>query len=261
MQTFDGRGDKRGKMTRDEIRPRSQMQMSALTRQATFAWHQGPLARAVAIGVSAALVAAAGVAALQLRHTLLKEQVLASRLARAERDASVAPSPYEPPPDVVQRLPAAPSVDQLMFVLQRLAGEQGVRVASLQSDDHPATPTELGRLGVAVTLRAPYPAIVRVLQGLLDRYPGATLRRLELARVQAAATAPAVGAMGVPPMPSASAPAVEVEAHLTLDVWSRAVGVVPVPSVQQEAPPKAASSASPASSTASVALGPSKAGS
>jgi hypothetical protein len=221
------------------------MQTSRLVRQATFAWHQGLAARAVAIGVSAALVAAAGVAALQLRHASLRERVLASRLARAERDTSIAPPSHEPPPDVVQRLPAAPSVDQLMFVLQRLAGEQGVRVASLQSDDHPATPTELGRLGVAVTLRAPYPAIVRVLQGLLDHYPGATLRRLELARSQPTGT--------TSPMPGASAPAVEVEAHVALDLWSRAVGVVPVPSTPREAPEADPASAGRAASTASVA--------
>jgi hypothetical protein len=227
------------------------MQLSGLARQATFAWHRGPLARATAAGIAVALVVVGGVAAFDLRHALLKERALAARLDRAQRDAAIVPVSHEPPPDIVQRLPAAPSVDQLMNVLQRLAAEQGVRVESLQSDDHPATPSELGRLGVAVTLRAPYPATVHVLQALLDRYPGATLRRLEMARVQAAGAAPAIGAMGVPPMPGASAPAVEVEAHVTLDFWSRAVGVVPVPSTQEDSP--SAASAAPGAPAASLA--------
>jgi hypothetical protein len=105
-----------------------------------------------------------------------RERNIAAKLAQAERDAVIAPSPHEPPPDIVQRLPAPTSVDQLMNVLQRVAGEQGVRVESLQSGDHPATPTELGRLGVAVTLRAPYHAIVHVPRTHLDRSPDAALR-------------------------------------------------------------------------------------
>jgi hypothetical protein len=152
------------------------MQMPGLARQATLAWHRGSLARATGAGIAGALIAAAGVAAIDLRHALLKERVLTTRLDRAQRDASVVATSHEPPPDVVQRLPAAPSVDQLMNVLQRVAGEQGVRVESLQSGDHPATPTELGRLGVAVTLRAPYHAIVHVPRTHLDRSPDAALR-------------------------------------------------------------------------------------
>ncbi|HEX7687726.1 MAG TPA: GspMb/PilO family protein, partial [Burkholderiaceae bacterium] len=243
------------------------MQTSRFARQATFAWRHGSLLRAVVAGASVALIVVAGIAAFQLRNTLLKKQILAARLDRAQRDASMVTTSHEPPPDIVQRLPAAPSVDQLMNVLQRVAAEQGVRVESLQSDDHLATPTELGRLGIAVTLRAPYPAIVHVLQALLDRYPGATLRRLELARAQAAAaTAPmgamnAMGAAGMPPMPGASVPAVEVEAHVTLDMWSRAVGVVPVPSAQEESPPAAVASEASAAPAARTTAGASAAAS
>ncbi|MGN6527135.1 MAG: GspMb/PilO family protein [Burkholderiaceae bacterium] len=233
------------------------MQTSRLVRQAAFAWRHGFLPQVVAVGVSAALVAAAGLAAFQLRHGLLKEQALTARLDRAQRDAGITTVPREALPDLVQRLPAAPSVDQFMNVLQHLASDQGVRVASLQSDDHPATPTELGRVGVALTLQAPYPAVVRVLQGLLDRYPGASLRRLELARVQGAGVPTGtMGGAGLAPMPGASAPAAEVEVHVTLDVWSRAVGVVPVPSAQVESPEASAASTASAVSAVSAASVP-----
>jgi len=158
------------------------------------------------------------------------------------------------PPDYVQSLPDAPSVAQIMRTLQQAADKESAQVMSLQAEDHAPTPTALGHLELVVSIKAPYPSIVVVIQQVLDRYPGATLRQLNLAHTVAPAlTMPVVAALPNGPitLPSMT----ESEAHVTLAFWRRSLGVQAVrPSDRDATVPVVAprSAAAPGASTTSL---------
>jgi hypothetical protein len=151
---------------------------------------------------------------------------LSSRLAELQtaRAASAVAIQAAEPPDVIQGLTPAPGVAQVMQTLQQAADKEGARVLSLQADDHPPTATALGHLDLVLSIKAAYPSILVVIQQVLDRYPGATLRQIQVARV--ASSTPSVP-VAATPMPSASAsPSTsESEAHVTLAFWRRPLGV------------------------------------
>ncbi len=151
---------------------------------------------------------------------------LSARLARLEsaRAASVAAIQAAEPPDVIQTLPSAPGVAQVVQTLQQAADKEGARVLSVQADDHPPTATALGHLDLSLSMKAPYPSILVVIQQVLDRYPGATLRKFDLARVESSTPATAAVPM---PMPGASvAPATsDCDAHVTLAFWRRPLDI------------------------------------
>jgi hypothetical protein len=199
---------------------------SGPVRRIALAWRQGALvARFVCIGVIALLVilAASAWQGRRLQHRIDGLNTSAVRL-RAALAAKSAVAQAAQSPDVVQTLPDAPAVAQVMQTLQQAADKEGARVESLQADDHPATDTALGHLDLTLSIKAPYPSTLVVLQQVLDRYPGATLKQFDMAQTVPAAAAmpmaPAVngGAMA----PAATTPS---EARVLLSFWRRPQGV------------------------------------
>jgi hypothetical protein len=177
---------------------------------------------------------------------------LSARLAKLQsaRAASAAAIQATEPPDVIQGLPGAPGVAQVMQTLQQAADKEGARVLSLQADDHPPTATALGHLDLVLSIKAAYPSILVVIQQVLDRYPGATLRQFQVARVASSTSPVPVAAM---PMPGAAAPQAtsDSEAHVTLAFWRRPPGVE---SASPLASDRAPSTDTASATTAGVAL-------
>lgn len=198
---------------------------------------------------------------LRHQHRIEELSVRVARLQSVLASKSAAVQAAQPP-DLVQTLPDAPAVAQVMQTLQQAADKEGARVESLQADDHPATDTVLGHLDLVLAIKASYPSFLVVLQQVLDRYPGATLKQIDLA--------PLVPAPAGPPMatpiggPTASTSAMQTEARVLLSFWRRPAGVAHAdaaatlrPSVSDvQAVPAAASGARAASA---VGLAPSAA--
>ena len=148
------------------------------------------------------------------------------------------------PPDSVSALPDAPSVAQIMHTLQQAADKEGARVESLQANDHPPTDSSLGHLDLVVSIKAPYPAVLAVLQQVLDRYPGAVIRQFDLSHA-ATLNAPLGGAMA---SPSTS----ETKAQVLLAVWRRPSGVAHTDEAPGPHKPMPGSDAKPVSTTSAV---------
>ena len=132
------------------------------------------------------------------------------------------------PPDVIQALPTAPGVAQVMQTLQQAADKEGAQVMSLQAEDHAPTATALGHLDLVLSIKAPYPSILAVIQQVVDRYPGATLRQIQVAhRVSPMLAVPVPTA---PMIGASAAQAMSVsEAHVTLAFWRRPLNVESAP--------------------------------
>jgi len=191
-------------------------------RRLEFGWHHGALAaRFTACAFIVALFALA-VASWQTVRADRQADRLSVSLAKLQsaRAASAAATQAAEPPDVIQALPAAPGVAQVMQTLQQAADKEGAQVMSLQAEDHAPTATALGHLDLVLSIRATYPSILTVIQQVLDRYPGATLRQIQVAHVVSSMPAVPVAAV---PMMGASAPQAmsESEAHVTLAFWRR----------------------------------------
>jgi hypothetical protein len=195
-------------------------------RRLEYGWHYGALPARLSVGAAIFALLVLAWAAWQGIRADRQADHLSARLAQIQsaRAASAAATQAAEPPDVVQALPAAPGVAQVMQTLQQAADKEGARVLSLQADDHPPTATALGHLDLVLSIKADYPSILVVIQQVLDRYPGATLRQIQVAHV--VSTTPAV-AIAASPMPGASAPQAtsESEAHVTLAFWRRPLDV------------------------------------
>ncbi len=188
---------------------------------------------------SAAIVAALALAAASwqaVRDDKQADRVSARLTAlQSARAASAAAIRAAEPPDVVQTLPFAPSVAQIVQTLQREADKESAQVMSLQAEEHPPTATTLGHLDLTLAIKAPYPSIVTVIQQVLDRYPGATLRQILVTPVVSAGPTP-VMAVPVAAGASAAQSMTPSEAHLTLAFWRRPLGVEAVgPAVAEHA--------------------------
>jgi hypothetical protein len=243
------------------LTPVLQLKNSRPARKIAFAWRHGELvARVVLTAVIASLLilVASAWQGLRSQHQIERLGRRAAQLQASLATKSAAVEAAQPP-DFVQTLPDAPSVAQVMQTLQQAAGKEGARVESLQADDHPATETALGRLDLVVSIKAPYPAILVVLQQVLDRYPDATLRQMDLAHVTPAA---ALTPMAPAPVggPVALPSTAESEARVLLSFWRRPAGVAraalaatPVPSANETTAGAApAPAAPPASAPAAV---------
>jgi len=195
-----------------------------------FGWHYGALPARVT--ACAAIVALLVLAAASWQSVRADRQAgrLSARLAKIQsaRAAFNAATQAAEPPDVIQALPAAPGVAQVMQTLQQAADKEGAQVMSLQAEDHAPTATALGHLDLVLSIKAPYPAILVVIQQVLDRYPSATLRQIQVAHMVSPMLAVPVPTA---PMISASAPqAMSVsEAHVTLAFWRRPLNVESAP--------------------------------
>lgn len=228
-------------------------------RRLAFAWRRGELAARLfvaGLAVSVLVVAASAWQARRLQHRVeaLDRHVARLQSALASRSAAIRTAE---PPDVVQALPDAPAVAQVMQTLQWAADKEGARVESLQADDHPATDTALGHLDLVLSIKAPYPSIIVVLQQVLDRYPGATLRQIELAHV-----APTTTLLPMAPAPTGAPTALPSttpsEARVLLSFWRRPAGVVhadAVPMPQPSAGSAVAGTAAASSARAASASG------
>ena len=197
---------------------------------------------------------------LRLQHRIEGLSTRAARLQSALDSKSAAVQAAQPP-DVVQTLPDAPAVAQIMQTLQQAADKEGARVESLQADDHPPTDTALGHLDLTLSIKASYPSILVVLQQVLDRYPGATLKQLDLTHVVApAAMVPTPPAPGGGPMALPST--TQSEARVLLSFWRRPPGIahanvaatLPPPASDAQAVPAAPSSARPAAAASLAPL-------
>jgi hypothetical protein len=227
-----------------------QFKGSYASRRIVFAWRQGNLAVGGVIVAIFALLLLLAISAWQDLRFQNRIDDLGQHAARLQAALASRPAAVQAalPPDVVQTLPDAPAVSQVMQTLQQAADKEGARVESLQADDHPPTATALGRLNLVVSIKAPYPATLVVLQQVLDRYPGATLKQMDLALVPAPATA---GAMVAAPIGSPAAPtsATPSETRVQLSFWGRPQGVE-----QARVPPPPASGARPTSGLSASSL-------
>lgn len=203
-----------------------QIRNSSLIRRTAYAWCYGDLARRIAWIAAIVLL-------LVLTTSLWQLRGLQGRISRLESSAGSLQSELvakaaavqaAEPPDFVHTLPGAPTVAQVMQTLQQAADKEGARVVSLQANDHASTDSALGHLDVVISIKATYPAILIVLQQVLDRYPGATVHQLELTH---RATPTAMTSMAVAPVGGATAlPSTsETEAHVLLSFWRRPLGV------------------------------------
>jgi len=227
--------------------------VSRRLRRLALAWQRGPLAWSAAVtgaAVLALLVAAGAIEARREgRFAAHLDAVVARELQL--RDVQVEQRLATEPPDFVRRLPDVPATAHVLRTLQRAAGAHGVRMDSLQTEEQPAADSALRRLDVSVTLHAGYPAVIAVLREVLERYPGATLRRLDI--VRASQLAPALSMAPVPA--GGGAAAIEAEAHATFGFWSRPLGVVRAEGADVEADTPVMASTP---SSASAASGPSR---
>ncbi|WP_293998500.1 GspMb/PilO family protein [Sphaerotilus sp.] len=124
-----------------------------------------------------------------------------SRLTRAVAPlspaAAVAPAPHDFATTGVALLTPA----MVFKTLTQTATASGVTVVDMQTQDHPATVSELARAELNLHLRGPYPATKALIQDVQRRNPWVTVQRWSLQRL---------------PAPSA-----EVESALVLNLWGR----------------------------------------
>ena len=224
-----------------------QLTSGRLLRQATLGWRHGALPGRLVTCTVIVAVLALSAAAWQAIRNVRQADRLSARLAvlQSANAASAAAIQAAEPPDVIQTLPAAPGVAQVVQTLQQAADKEGARLMSMQAEDHPPTATALGHLDLALSIKAPYPSIVTVIQQVLSRYPGATLRQILVTPVASAAPA----AMGA----SAAQPMTESEAHVMLAFWRRPLGVGTVAPAFAEQPASAAASDGASAAASAIA--------
>jgi hypothetical protein len=215
-----------------------------------FRWRYGALPGYVVTNTALVMAISLAAASWQAVRDDRQADRLSARLAALQfaHTASAAAIQAAEPPDVVQTLPLAPSVAQVVQSLQREADREGAHVMSLQADDHPPTATALGHLDLILSIKAPFPSILIVIQQVLDRYPGATLRQVLVTPM--ASTVPAVPAAAAPALIDASAAPLTIhsEAHLTLAFWRRPLGVEAAAPGATELPASVAAFATPITS-------------
>lgn len=128
------------------------------------------------------------------------------------------PSSNDPPSDFTHRLPRTPEVRPLLAELERSTAEAGVTFGSFQFQERAATPEQLARTDVTVSLRGSYPNLKRVVLDVLARFPNITVTQWRLRR------APQAG---------------DVESTLVLAVWGAAADAVPSGAVASPSAEKA----------------------
>jgi hypothetical protein len=133
------------------------------------------------------------------------------------------PIPHRP--DFTPTLPEFPRTTEVVQSLHRASADARTTLVSLQLQARPATPQQLARAELSVTLRGPYLSVRQVLDDVLGRYAHVGVSRLRMRR----APASAVAAVGSNP-----AAASEVEASAVLSIWARPQ--VAAPTAQPAAP-------------------------
>ena len=194
----------------------------------------GARGRALAAGITLVVVAAlwVGVVGPAFRWYGDREDMLADRLrllARMEALAATVPAlrgaaahaqDAAPPPGLLTEGNAALAGASLQERVQKLADATGVRLASAEA--LPPEPTgPLERIGLRLSLAAPFPAAMAMLRGLADGTPPVVVDDL---RLQPAFALGAVG--GIPGFTPGLAAGGNVEVGLTVSAF-RAPGPPP----------------------------------
>lgn len=200
-------------------------------RRLAFGWRYGTFAARVTAAAAVLSLAVLVAASWQAAHAYRQAAILSSRLAtlQSHRTEAVAAMQAAEPPDAILTLPSAPEVAQVMQTMQQAADKEGAQVVSLQAEDHATTTAALGHLDLTVAIKAPYPATMIVIQQVLDRYPGATLRQIQISHAELQPLVPRAGA--APPIDGApaQAPANVSESHVTFAFWRRPLNVESAP--------------------------------
>ncbi len=102
----------------------------------------------------------------------------------------------------VTELPAAALTDPQFRFAAKIAREQEVSIAQMQSESLKSDPNTLGQTRLTLQVRGDYRAIKNLWIALLAKYPGLTLERLTL-RHHAESTVPAPQQSAAPASPSA----------------------------------------------------------
>lgn len=197
--------------------------LDRLRSDGRFAWLAAGFAALVMCGAClwAGLtwrLARADARALQQQHAAL-EQGPSRFLAL---DAESTPRANEPlvthPHDFTSSLSDTPSTTEVVQSLHRASAEALTTLVSLQLQARPATPQQLARAELSVTLRGPYLSVRQVLDDVLGRCEHVGVSRLRVRR----APASTVAAVGSNP-----AAASEVEASAVLSIWARPQAAAP----------------------------------
>lgn len=206
-----------------------QLSPTSVLRKVTFDWRHGALLTRSLTSASAVAAFAFAVASWQAvcEERQFNRQAARLTAVQAVRAVSTAAILERRSPDVIQTLPVAPGVAQIVQTFQQAADKEGAHVLSLQAEDHLATTTALGHLDLALSVKAPYPSILIVIQQVLDRYPDATLRQILFTSAMPPTLAATNTAVPIATGFSGAQPAAESEAHLTLAFWRRPLGVDP----------------------------------
>lgn len=122
------------------------------------------------------------------------------------------------PPDFTPTLPETPRTTEVVQTLHRASADARTTLVSLQLQARPATPQQLARAELSVTLRGPYLSVRQVLDDVLGRCEHVGVSRLRVRR----APASTVAAVGSNP-----AAASEVEASAVLSIWARPQAAAP----------------------------------
>lgn len=94
------------------------------------------------------------------------------------------------PADFVSALPTFADPDATIRFTSRLAQDQDVRIAQMQSESIATDAKKLGQAKFTMQLRGDYPHIKNVVIGLLAKFPGLTLQRLTIRHRDAASSNP-----------------------------------------------------------------------
>jgi hypothetical protein len=114
---------------------------------------------------------------------------------------SVAPTTSAPPPDFTTTGAAFLTPAMVFKTLTQAATANGVIVVDMQTQDHPATVSELARADLNLHLRGSYLATKALIREVQERHPWITVQRWSLQRLPA--------------------PSSEVESALVLNLWGR----------------------------------------
>lgn len=132
---------------------------------------------------------------------LLAQRDVQNRLSRVMAPPPKTATPASAPLDFATT-GAVTLVPAMVFkTLTRIATASGVTVVDMQTQDHPATTSELARAELNLHLRGPYPATKALIREVQERHPWVTVQRWSLQRLPA--------------------PSTEVESALVLNLWGR----------------------------------------
>lgn len=190
------------------------LSMDRLRSDGRLVWCAGGLAALLLCGVclwagDTWRVARGNAGALHHQQSVLKQAPSRSRGV----DADPTPQPHESSPtqphDFTSTLTDTPRTTEVVQSLHRASADARTTLVSLQLQAHPATPQQLARAELSVTLRGPYLSVGQVLDDVLGRYAHVGVSRLRVRRAPAATVT------------AGNSAAPEIEVSAVLSIWAR----------------------------------------